>query len=182
MYKIWKQIESSLKGGNITVSFNCFGAFVFLSGRSPLQKHLFSIMHSSWKHWWKAMSRIRCPTALYISVCSCSATRSWLDMWQRSVSSWTSWSQSSSTWWRVALLKVNFRVSCPNVSDYYSFWFSTPHHTYITIYEQHEVFCLFFKKIWKRFLILVTDHYLLWRYALLNCCFTRSRFSFKDDI
>lgn len=92
--------------------------FLILSDRSLLRKPLFSIMHSSWKHWWKATSRTPCPTALYILVCSCSATRSWLDMWLRSVSCWTSWSQSSSTWWRVALLKVSFRVSCPNVSGH----------------------------------------------------------------
>lgn len=109
-------------------------------------------MHSSWKHWWKATSRTPCPTALYILVCSCSAMRSWLDTWQRSASCWTSWSLSSSTWWRVALLKVSFRVSCPNMLDYidwtrlttlqivcvkkkkwrrwltwYSVWITTPH-------------------------------------------------------
>ena len=103
-------------------------------------------MHSSWKHWWKATSRTPCPTALYILVCSCSATRSWLDMWLRSVSCWTSWSQSSSTWWRVALLKVSFRVSCPSVLDHsdwtlqvsmkqvadvISFWITTTHPMWI---------------------------------------------------
>lgn len=71
-------------------------------------------MHLSWKHWWRAMSQTQCPTALYILVCSCSAMRSWLDMWQRSASCWTSWLLSYFTWWRVALLKVSFRVSRQN--------------------------------------------------------------------
>lgn len=119
--KIWKQMDFHWKCVSVCVITVCviyaMVFFLFRSDRSLLQKHLFSIMHSSWKRWWKATSRTPCPTALYISVCSCSATRSWLDTWQRSVSCWTSWSQSSSTWWRVALLKVNFRVSCPNLSD-----------------------------------------------------------------
>lgn len=117
--RFWKQNGILFESHNIvTVSLNCVMVFSFSSGRSRLQKHLFSIMHSSWKHWWKATSRTPCPTALYILVCSCSAMRSWLDTWQRSASCWTSWSLSSSTWWRVALLKVSFRVSCPNMLDY----------------------------------------------------------------
>lgn len=76
---------------------------LFLSGRSLSQKHLFSIMHSSWRRWWKAMSQTPCPTALYILASSSSVTRSLLGTWQKSASCWTSWSLSSSTWWTAAL-------------------------------------------------------------------------------
>lgn len=85
----------------------------FFSGRLHLRKRLFNITPSSWKLWWKATSQIQCPTASCTSACSCSATRSWPDTWQRSVICWTSWSWSFTTWWKAALLKVNFRVSCP---------------------------------------------------------------------
>lgn len=76
---------------------------LFLSGRSLSQKHLFSIMHSSWRRWWKATSQTPCPTALYILASSSSVTRSLLGTWQKSASCWTLWSQSSSTWWTAAL-------------------------------------------------------------------------------